>query len=603
MAATGPSLLALPDEIITGVFFLLEPEALNAIQLTSKRLYSLAQEPLLWRYNCRIHYKYWHPQHNIYAKFAQPVANVHWKDVFLARKRLDHAVRSGMDAIAAQQQGRARRMEHIAEKGYDVKDELLRQRNIADDEAEDALARRYWSGAMLTTIHRSVAMEEWEQLRSGKTASLERALGAYDMFVWDRADGDGDIEAMAARLDGLAARFTAQHPRFAAYTTRRLSLLIVEFLRGSGFLGVSNERYGLLPHSFIGMALEDKQHEALPLINVAIFCAVAQRLGLDAKACGYPYHVYAIVTAPPGRMLDGGALEPGAPAQSMYLDPFRSAEETPRTDLESQLRSIGASADTHALYLTAADPVEMVLRTARNIRRAVDAMRQGRRLVYIDNRFSGSNINIHSALHASIWAWLYLDREDNVTGNFHAVQAVIHRRRVLITNLLEQLQLHFPWEMWLLEKYVMPLFRDLPEMRDLLEIIHESYEEDRVARAPKRRADDVNRLVKFRVGQVFLHKRYGYYAVIIGWDHKCRAADEWIAQMDIDRLPGGRNQSFYKVLVEDSSNRYVAESNILITQDPPPTALLHRLAGRYFKRWDAAAGQFVSNLRDEYPDD
>ena len=63
-----------------------------------------------------------------------------------------------------------------------------------------------------------------------------------------------------------------------------------------------------------------------------------------------------------------------------------------------------------------------------------------------------------------------------------------------------------------------------------------------------RSADDVNRLVKFRVGQVFLHKRYGYYAVIIGWDHKCRAADEWIAQMDIDRLPGGRNQSFYKVL-------------------------------------------------------
>lgn len=27
------------------------------------------------------------------------------------------------------------------------------------------------------------------------------------------------------------------------------------------------------------------------------------------------------------------------------------------------------------------------------------------------------------------------------------------------------------------------------------------------------------------------------------------------------------------------------------------------IAGRYFKRWDEGQGKFVSNLRDEYPDD
>lgn len=30
---------------------------------------------------------------------------------------------------------------------------------------------------------------------------------------------------------------------------------------------------------------------------------------------------------------------------------------------------------------------------------------------------------------------------------------------------------------------------------------------------------------------------------------------------------------------------------------------LLRLAGRYFKRWDENEERFVSNLRDQYPDD
>ena len=36
-------------------------------------------------------------------------------------------------------------------------------------------------------------------------------------------------------------------------------------------------------------------------------------------------------------------------------------------------------------------------------------------------------------------------------------------------------------------------------------------------------------------------------------------SDTWIAQMGVDRLPNGRNQPFYNVLVEDGSNRYAAD--------------------------------------------
>lgn len=53
---------------------------------------------------------------------------------------------------------------------------------------------------------------------------------------------------------------------------------------------------------------------------------------------------------------------------------------------------------------------------------------------------------------------------------------------------------------------------------------------------------------------------------------------------------------------DDKSVRYVAEENITVLSDPPTQNLLE-LAGRYFKRWDSEEKVFVSNIRDEYPQD
>jgi F-box protein 21 len=57
--------------------------------------------------------------------------------------------------------------------------------------------------------------------------------------------------------------------------------------------------------------------------------------------------------------------------------------------------------------------------------------------------------------------------------------------------------------------------------------------------------------------------------------------------------------------VEDRSVRYVAEENIELIA-PHISELpqgLTAIAGRHFKRWDPEARAFVSNVRDEYPDD
>ena len=54
--------------------------------------------------------------------------------------------------------------------------------------------------------------------------------------------------------------------------------------------------------------------------------------------------------------------------------------------------------------------------------------------------------------------------------------------------------------------------------------------------------------------------------------------------------------------VEDKSVRYVAEENINIVKPDMPYGLMG-LAGKHFKRWDKESRSFVSNIRDEYPDD
>ena len=55
--------------------------------------------------------------------------------------------------------------------------------------------------------------------------------------------------------------------------------------------------------------------------------------------------------------------------------------------------------------------------------------------------------------------------------------------------------------------------------------------------------------------------------------------------------------------VDDRTARYVAQENIEPCSSYEPPADILPWAGRYFKRWDPIEGVFVSNLRDEYPDD
>lgn len=56
---------------------------------------------------------------------------------------------------------------------------------------------RFYSNAVLDYVHRSQALEEWWKLSKGDSVPLERALGAFDLFVLH--DEYGDLQEVRLR--------------------------------------------------------------------------------------------------------------------------------------------------------------------------------------------------------------------------------------------------------------------------------------------------------------------------------------------------------------------------------------------------------------------
>ncbi|KAI9844490.1 MAG: hypothetical protein M1837_005573 [Sclerophora amabilis] len=619
--SSGTSLSDLPDEVLQSILYCLPPITLLSLHRTSKRLNSLANEPLLWRYICRTEYNHWDPDHNIKEKLAAGIDAANWKELFYQRCRTDNKTSQLLNSLLASQTGRVGKIQEIVTQGYDIKDTLLR--NIrTGDEAEDVLARRYYSDVILGHLHRTMAIKAWADVPRGGSASLEHTLGAFDMFVLH--DREGDLVDISDRIDDLASSFKDTYPNWPELTPRDRSLALAKYVRASKLTGVDSEsRYHDLRNNYIGVALHSKEHSSIPLISVAIYCAIARKIDVDARPCGFPFHVHAIICPPESWTLDNRPRPSHIEPIPMYLDPYRSDVEVPVEHLRTQLLNLGADAMSHADYLSSCSLTEIVLRAGRNI---MNSVQESRRSAFgaaeADPNISlepspYSFLDIENAFYSAIWASLILGSQNPGANNPDGTGiAAIVRRRQYFPYILQTFQQHFPEDSDLIEQHIAPLTQGEPARDEILETVRLVRVADRAPKIVKSRSDPTlsRPQIRYRVGQFFRHKRYLYTAVITGWDSNCTAPETWMQAQRVDELEGGRQQSFYHVLVEqDQSVRYVAEENIRVlhgvddvTSGEPahtPSPTMMHMAGRHFKRWDAATFEFVSNSRDEYPED
>ena len=69
--------------------------------------------------------------------------------------------------------------------------------------------QRYYSKAVLGSLHRAAAVQEWARLRDGQEVSLERALAAFDMFVL--LDNEEDFDSVSAMPEPMATTYSGYY--------------------------------------------------------------------------------------------------------------------------------------------------------------------------------------------------------------------------------------------------------------------------------------------------------------------------------------------------------------------------------------------------------
>lgn len=108
----------------------------------------------------------------------------------------------------------------------------------------------------------------------------------------------------------------------------------------------------------------------------------------------------------------------------------------------------------------------------------------------------------------------------------------------------------------------------------------------------------VGLVMRYSVGEELL--RHTYTCVIVSWDAKCQASDEWISRMTRN-LIRGRDQPFYYVLTEDGNAGYVAEDHLEL--HPGGAVINHADVGLHFEYFDGR--RYIPNAakRAEYPED
>ncbi|KAK3989675.1 hypothetical protein QBC44DRAFT_266365 [Cladorrhinum sp. PSN332] len=630
-----------PDEIIRHILHFIPPEdILDSVQLLSHRFYRVAKEPLLWRRLCLETFNYWHPAHRIEAKIKAPAPHTNWRALWIARTKKNARIGWLMEGILSTNQGRIKRMEKISMLGYDAKDYLLEQIHC-DESKEDALSRRFYAGATLDSLHKGIAVDLWYQYQGNPLCirGLDKALAAFDLCV--ARDQPYDIEYVVRTLDEYAGRFRKEVSEFDSMSTRQKAVSIVRWLRHNNLVGLELPElsYRNLRNCFIGHTLSDDAHPALPLISSAIYVCIAERLGLVSTCLAFPSHVHAAVYAPPGEDADGKPLSNPEKASlgRVYIDPYGSDHEVTVADLRSRLSEFGWSRHTES-FLNPSPVPAIIQRTAQNIKTTwttAAALRDHARSAEMSRLRTGlpPGFDLDAAYYASLWADLLSKQADSPHWD------------ATLDDLLARISRETPEDAWLVKRYISPMYdrftRAWPARGDRTawRNPHKAVEmiENIDARQPEvsRRYTETTRTkVLYRIGQVFRHKRYRYIGIINGWScqNHALASNSLFAvtpedvhdlaglhhqngqngQINGGRHDGGRGVSrtsnpdkvYYTCMRPGYDHLRLSQDNVEIIKDPSLVPeQLFIIAGKFFKRFDRETCTFVSNIKENYPDD
>lgn len=517
----------------------------------TKRLNRVADQSL-WRHRCLNDFPTWDSRHRLSTLLTKPLREVNWRTLYKERLHVNYKTQETLDSIISSQSGRLGKVRSITAHLDDLKD-VLRVNLSVPESAPDVLARRWYSKALYGHVQRAKAVETWSDLSEHKSVSLIEALLSFDKFILcENAVGQKRVSSQISQshsahmsqvnalLDEIASSLVAHTASWATQTLREKASTIAAYLLDENLVGLSeNQRYMDVRNSLLSVALTHPDRPSLPLISTVLYCAVAKRLGLDAKPCGFPTHVYTIVSAPPGYDLDGNMVsKDGDPGSStLYLDPFQSAKPKPLIQLQETLANMGIHTSDCGSFLEPASDIAIVMRCAKNIINAVQEL-------HVDSHGDETlEFEPGTALYASMWCLILLSGSETSPN-----QDAVERKRSFLPLLIKLFESHHPFDATLVLDYVIPMFDCSPQRDILRNYICDVFSKDSIPKQHKLRQQSGRSEPKYFLGQLFRHRRYGYKGMIYGWDGKCMMPDDWIQHMHVPDLERGKQQPFYHIL-------------------------------------------------------
>ncbi|GAA5948476.1 hypothetical protein JCM3765_004896 [Sporobolomyces pararoseus] len=446
----------------------------------------------------------------------------------------------------------------------------------AEREPENYLSLMYWSEEARKAILRDEAIRVWNEIADRHEAGeereddFERGVNAFGAF---RGFDPQTLEERYFNLDQHAQllSLTASTPEKPVDRLNWIANQVCDYMLSIGIKPAAAGMFHDLSNHYVELAFvnsnnPDENHGTLPMTLVSIFCSFVRRLpncqDIEVRPIGFP-----------GTVLAGLRIR-GSNDDWVYVNPFSSPRGRlpTRASLRAMLVSMGT--DEEPAFFRAASAREMCSRVGRNILTSIQT-----------RQLSSQNVGIaclYSTAHA-FFAFNYRrsTAQDDLAPAFPNYTE-------WLTSII---QAEYPYDVPFLVDQVLPALRRnagiavgnaqrASRVEGLVEAIKE---EDQKAVEKKW----VNGRIKWSIGHIFRHRLFGYHAVIRGWDYTCEASETWIMQMQVDRLPFGRDQPFYHVIVADGSSRYVAQENV--TYEPVSPSVVSRLMqdstiGRYFRR-------------------
>ncbi|KAF8899011.1 hypothetical protein BD779DRAFT_1666757 [Infundibulicybe gibba] len=463
--------------------------------------------------------------------------NSNWRMMYAERRRLDRSALEILESMVTEPDVECDYGKALVGMSFDIWDTLRLEAQAPvppifsnGEEGEEgsdgpvkphAITRRFCATSVLEAISKGFAVALWGQFSLGNTAvvTFEDSHTALSCFF-----GESPFDIKFA-LDGLAhscrdyliGQSIVLDQNDAGYSVIDICLAIRQFMRSQGFELARPDRFIRILNSYPHACLTSHK-QTIPLSLVYFFTSISHRLGIPAYPAGFPGRVFAHI--PPLNPREDG----------FYLD--ISTETGPILEGEVSARLM-AHGMPPSLPLVPRNGPEMLIRAAGNIfqafREAVD--------------MSGS-LRARIALQTIACIYLLLPQEIDLPfaimrGEvaFSAVDCVTFLPNTLV-----------------------PLLASNPAAQAIVG--------DACRRVLNRRNIDTPRprphgtRAKYFVGLVIEHIRHHGIGCIIQWEPKCMASEEWIENMGVDRLKGGRDQPFYKVFFCDGTERYIAEVNI-----------------------------------------